>query len=223
MDELEQAKKAAGYKATAFIKDGMVVGLGSGTTAAFFIEKLSEKINQGLKVDVVSSSAGSKKLAEHFGLQVLDINEVSSIDVTVDGADEIDQNKNMIKGAGAAHVREKILASSSHEMIVIVDETKLVAKLGQRPLPVEILPYGHLFTQKKIEKLGFEGSWRKENSQLHITDNENYLFDIKLPSHEIKKFHEMLIDIPGVIDTGFFTNLAGRVIVGYKDGSSTVR
>ena len=222
----QDAKVAAGKKAAEWIESGMVVGLGSGSTAACFIHSLIERCRKGLRIKTVSSSRASADLAAKGGLEVLDINEVPRIDITVDGADEIDPKKRMIKGGGGAHTREKILASSSNEMVVIVDETKLVPSIGSKPLPIEVIFYGSPATRAKIEKLGHPGSWRlNEDGTLFITENGNLLFDLRFkpspPNPE--QIDEALRRIPGVIDTGFFFNLAGRVIIGYPDGQTQVR
>jgi ribose 5-phosphate isomerase A len=214
----ENGKKAAAKKAVSFIENKMIVGLGTGSTAAYFIQYLIEK---KLNIQVVASSQKSATLAKKGGLSLLDINEAPRIDLTVDGADEIDSKKRMIKGGGGAHVREKILACASGEMIVIIDETKVVSLLGKAKLPVEILRYGASITEKKIEALGMKGKWRlQEDGSLFITENGNFLFDIhfeKLLSHPEKE-HLALLQIPGVVDTGFFLGMAGRVIVGHSDG-----
>lgn len=223
---LEDAKKAAAKKAAEFIQSGMIVGLGSGSTSAYFIESLIDQAKKGLKIQTVASSRQSADLAKKGGLQVLDINSLPRIDITVDGADEIDPKKRMIKGGGGAHVREKILASSSHEMVVIVDESKLVPAIGKAKLPVEVLFYGSPATRMKIEQLGYQGKWRTSPDEtLYITENGNLIFDVQFPSppSNPEKDHEMLISLPGVIDTGFFFNLAGRVVIGYLDGRTEIK
>jgi ribose 5-phosphate isomerase A len=217
----EKAKDAAGKAAADLIESGMVVGLGTGTTATHFIRHLIERYKKGLQIRAVSSSTASLEQAKKGGIPICDINEVSRIDITVDGADEIDPQKRMIKGGGGAHVREKILASSSKEMIVIVDETKLVDRLGKRSLPVEILFYGFSATQRKLENLGYKGKWRKENDgSFFITENGNLIFDVELESPPLnpEHVHSQIIHLPGVLDTGFFFGLAGRVIIGFPDG-----
>ena len=224
MDRLE-AKKSAAKKAAEFLENGMIVGLGSGSTAAFFIEMLVARHKKGLRIQTVASSRHSADLARKGGIEVLDINSAPRIDLTVDGADEIDPKKRMIKGAGGAHLREKILASASREMVVIVDETKLVSALGKAPLPVEVLSYGSSFAKAKLETLGFTGKWRiQEDGTLFITESGNLLLDIQFPSPltSPEATEEKILAIPGVIDTGFFFHLAGRVIVGYSDGSAKV-
>jgi ribose 5-phosphate isomerase A len=224
---LEIAKRASGEKAATFIESGMIVGLGTGSTAAYFISALIMKYKQGLCIKAVASSHRSAEAAKAGGIPVFDINDVTHIDITVDGADEIDSHKRMIKGGGGAHVREKILASSSSEMVVIVDESKVVQTLGNTKLPIEILPYGSSFSRKKIEALGIKGKWRCSdaaslNQELFVTENGNFIFDIyfKSPIQDPEKMNEQILQIPGVVATGFFFKMAGRVIVGKSDGST---
>jgi ribose 5-phosphate isomerase A len=215
MDQ-EIAKKAAGDKAASFVRDGMIIGLGTGSTALYFIQAL---IAKKPSIQTVASSKASADLARKGGLVVLELNQVSHIDLTVDGADEIDAKKRMIKGGGGAHVREKILAFASREMVVIVDETKQVDTIGHTKLPIEILPYGSSFTKKKIDTLGFRTTWRPS----FVTDNGNMILDLffeKPPQHP-EKLHNELLHIPGVVDTGFFFGMAGRVIVGKSNGTSS--
>lgn len=220
------AKMAAGKKAAEWIENGMIVGLGTGSTADCFIRSLIERCKAGLRIKAVSSSRASTELAKKGGIEVLDINSVPRVDITVDGADEIDPKKRMIKGGGGAHVREKILASSSNEMVVVVDESKLVPSVGRGKLPVEIIFYGSPATRMKIEELGYQGKWRlNDDATLYITENGNLLFDITFdsPPRSPEEVHEEIHSIPGVIDTGFFFNLAGRVIVGYPDRKVEIR
>ncbi len=222
---LDNAKRAVGRAAAEYIQKGMIVGLGSGSTAAFFIERLIERCKEGLSIRAVSSSIASANLAQKGGIPVLDIDKIQEIDITVDGADEIDPQKRMIKGGGGAFVREKIVATMSREMIVIVDEKKLVQRLGKRKLPVEILPFAHLATAHHLTKLGYEGSFRKKpDGKPYITDNGNFIFDIQFPEllDKPEKEHELISRVPGVLATGFFFNLAGRVIVGFLDGQIVV-
>lgn len=220
---LDLAKKAAGYKALEWIQDQMVVGLGTGSTTAYFIEALISACKKGLKVHAVASSKKSQELATCGGILVHDLNEVSQVDITVDGADEIDAKRQMIKGGGGAHVREKILAMASHKVLIIVDETKVVSSIGHTKLPVEIIPYGAKMTEKKIQQLGFQGAWRLDSKEnLFITDNQNLILDIyfQKPPESPEKIHESLKTIAGVVETGFFFHLAHQVVVGRRDGST---
>lgn len=222
---IEIAKKSAAKQALELIKDGMTVGLGSGTTAHYFIEYLIEKYKKGLKIQALASSLASEKLAKSGGIPLLDVYQTISIDLTVDGADEIDPSKKMIKGGGGALVREKIMAAMSKEMVVIIDETKQVPQLGKVKLPVEIIPYGCESTRHHLEKLGYKGAWRKDNTgSLYVTDNANLILDIHFerPRENPEKDQAQILQVPGVVDTGFFFNLAGRVIVGHLNGSIKV-
>lgn len=219
-------KKAVGYKAAEFVQQGMLVGLGTGSTAYYFIERLSQRIQEGLKIHAVASSERSFQQAKENGVPMLDIDEISSLDLTVDGADEIDPQKRMIKGGGGALVREKIAAAMSREMIVIVDETKLVPSLGKCKLPVEVIPFAKNATFRHIAKAGYLGEFRKKpDGSLYLTDNGNLIIDIHFEKlrDAPEKDHETLIHIPGVVDTGFFFNLAGRVLVGFNDGQVVVK
>ncbi|OGN56416.1 MAG: ribose 5-phosphate isomerase A [Chlamydiae bacterium RIFCSPHIGHO2_12_FULL_44_59] len=221
----EVGKMAASEKAVDLIESGMIVGLGSGTTAAKFIQFLIQKAKEGLRIQAVASSRTSWELATRGGIEVLDINSVPRIDLTVDGADEIDSLKRMIKGGGGAHVREKILASSSNEMVVIIDESKRVRQIGTKKLPIEVLFFGSPATRAKIENLGYSGRWRlNADETFYVTENGNLLFDLSFdrPPEVPEALHDLLIHIPGVVDTGFFFNLAGRVIIGHEDGRVTV-
>jgi ribose 5-phosphate isomerase A len=221
---MEIGKKAAGEKAATIIEDGMVVGLGTGSTTAYFIQAL---IKKRLRIKTVASSNRSAEIAKAGGLHVLEIDEVDHIDITVDGADEIDHQKRLIKGGGGAHVREKILACASSEMIVIADENKVVRHLGKTKLPIEILPYGHNFAKLKIESLGYVGSWRVADptnlvQELYVTDNGNFILDIHFPNllKNPEEVHASLLEIPGVVDTGFFFNIAKSAIIGKSDGTT---
>jgi ribose 5-phosphate isomerase A len=220
-----KGKKVAAYRAAEFIQDGMIVGLGTGSTAAFFIEALSLRYKTGLMLEgVVPSSKRSAELARLSSLPVRNLNDVDRIDITVDGADEIDSLKRMIKGGGGAHMREKILAFCSKEMVVIVDESKIVSTVGMTKLPIEILPFGATKTGTNLETLGYEGHWRAEDEVRFITENGNYIYDIpfKTPPLEPERLDQQILRIPGVLETGFFFNLAGRVVIGYENGSVSI-
>lgn len=218
--DLKNSKIAAANAALTFLKPNMIIGLGTGSTSEFFIEALGKLVKSGLKIKGVASSISSYLLARSFGIEMLEDSEVVKIDLTVDGADEIDTYKQMIKGGGGALLREKILAASSHEMIVIVDETKLVSKLGKFPLPVEIAKFGYLSTLKLIEEAGFFPSLRNKAGVFFSTDNGNLIADLKFKEFII---NPQVVDaklkiIPGVLETGLFLNLAKRVIIGREDG-----
>lgn len=223
---IDTAKKAAGEKAATLIQNDMVVGLGTGSTVFYFIESLIKRCAQGLKIRAVASSIHSLEQAKAGGVPLIEINKITAIDLTVDGADEIDPEKQMIKGGGGALLREKIVATMSREMVVIVDETKCVSRLGKQKLPIEILPFGHSSTVHKLNQLGYRGHLRTTPKNTpYITDNGNYIYDVQLDptrAHPLED-HEQMKRIPGVLETGFFFNLADRVIIGFLDGRVIVQ
>jgi len=223
---IEAIKKAVGEVAASLVESKMTIGLGSGTTAHHFIQSLIARCQKGLSISAVASSKESQLLAKKGGIPLLEINAVSHLDLTIDGADQIDHEKQMIKGKGGALVREKILAHMSRELIVIVDETKLVPHLGKGILPVEIIPFGIRATEHHLEKLGYSGKWRKIDQHIfYTTDNGNYILDIHLEieSNDPRSAHEKISNVPGVVDTGFFFDVVGRVIVGFFDGQVVMR
>jgi ribose 5-phosphate isomerase A len=216
-----EAKKAAGQAAARFIQDGMQVGLGTGSTAAFFIEALGQRCKQGLQITAIATSLQSAHEAQLAGIPLIDDQTISYLDVAIDGADEIDHHKNMIKGGGGALLREKLIAKASKEFIAIVDETKLVDRLGAFPLPVEISSFAYLTTLKRMEENGYHGKLRlNRDEKIYRTDNGNYIVDIQFsqlitdPEAEDARLRR----ITGVLETGLFYKMAKRVIVGYLDG-----
>ncbi len=218
---IQNAKKAAGQAAVDLIEDGMVVGLGTGSTATYFIEELAKKCKEGLKIKGIASSRQTQHLAESLRIPLIDPDTLTITDIDVDGADEIDLQKNMIKGGGGALLREKILAQASKEMVVVVDETKLVKNIGLFPLAIEILSFGYRSTIERIKERGYRGILRLERDKsIYLTDNKNYIVDIHLdqPITNPKKIEDDLKSIAGVLETGLFFNVAKRVIVGYEDG-----
>ena len=228
MEQLTQnaIKRALGEQAATFVEDGMLVGLGTGSTSAFFIDSLIKRCQSGLKITAVATSARSQEQARQGGIPIYDTDRISELDLTIDGADEIDPRNRMIKGGGGALVREKILASSSKKMLAIVDESKLVDVLGKFGLPIEIVPFCYLAALTKIRKLGYDGKMRYLPDGSHYrTDNGNLIFDVHTPLtfSSPEESHERLACLPGVVDTGFFFNLPVQVLVGYKSGRVALR
>lgn len=222
----EAIKKAVGYKAAEFVENGMQIGIGTGTTVFYFIERLVQRCREGLKIHALPSSESSRRLAESGNIPLLEDNQTIALDLTVDGADEMDPMKRMIKGGGGALIREKIIAAMSREMVVIIEEKKLVPSLGRCKLPVEVIPFAKKATLHHIFKAGYRGEFRKKpDSSPFLTDNGNLIIDVHFesPRETPEVDHEILIHIPGVIDTGFFFNLAGRVVVGFADGQVIVK
>lgn len=223
---IAEAKKAAAKAALDFIEDGMIVGLGTGSTASYFIDLLGLKCKEGLRVHAIATSQQSAKQALTVGIPLLDEQSVTKIDIGVDGADEIDHHKNITKGGGGALLREKLVACASQQWTVIIDETKLVDHLGAFPLPVEIAKFAYQTTLNRLLEAGYKGTMRlKRDKSLYITDNENYIFDIQFEKPILNPEEEQLklVQIPGVLETGFFLNLAQRIIVGYEDGCVKIR
>lgn len=222
IEEKKQAeiKRMLGAKAAMFVQDGMCVGLGTGSTATYFIESLIERVRVGLSISAVASSNASLKQAQKGGIPTSDFSQITSIDLTVDGADEVDPQKRLIKGKGGALTREKIVAAASKRTLIIVDASKMVQTLGRVGLPIEILPFGYRFTLQHLQKAGYEGTLRLQGTTPYVTDNGNYIYDIHTPQcfNNPEASHHSIIEIPGVIETGFFFNLASSILIGYPNG-----
>jgi len=216
-------KKAAAEKAVNdYVKDGMTVGLGTGSTAYFAIKRVGELVKQGYDLKCVTTSSASECLAQEFGIKTADLNDIDSIDVTIDGADEVDPKMNLIKGLGGALLREKIVAAASQSEVIVVDESKIVKKLGTKaPLPVEVLRFGHTRTAYGLKRQGCEPVLRKNGSEPFITDGGNYIYDCRFPDGIDNPFFlQSAVDtIPGVIECGLFLNMTSAVIVAHSDGS----
>lgn len=223
---LEDAKRAAGKAAASLIQNGMKIGLGTGTTAIYFMESLMERCrHEQLNIQGFPSSISTEKFAREIGIPLCDENLTTSLDIAVDGADEVDPQKRLIKGAGGALLREKIIATMSKEMIVIIDGSKQVEKLGGCLLPLEITPFAHQATLQKIRELGFDASLRRQkDNDLYITDNGNYIAEIKFADRcdSPEKDQAILSNIPGVVETGFFFGLAKKIIIGQPDGTVNI-
>ncbi len=214
-------KEQVGKRAVDFIEDGMIVGLGTGSTVYYLVEALAEKIKEeGISIQCVTTSIRTKEHAESLGIKISDLDEVPYIDLTIDGADEVDPDFNGIKGGGAAHLYEKIVASNSKRNIWIVDESKMVDQLGAFPLPVEVVKYGSGKLFNKLEKEGLNPSWRldDEGNKL-LTDDNNYVIDLNLGTiTNIGPLASKLNAYTGIIEHGLFIGITDMVIVGYLDG-----
>ncbi|HTN06211.1 ribose-5-phosphate isomerase RpiA [Agriterribacter sp.] len=214
------AKQAAAYKAVGHIKDRMIVGLGTGSTAYWAIQYLAEKVKQGLQVTAVATSAETEKIALQCGITIVALDTVDHIDMDIDGADEIDDRMNLVKGGGGALLREKIVAAASREFIVIAGNNKRVDVLGKFPLPVEIIPFGWQHTARQLALLGCGTSLREKDAKIFITDSGNYILDCHFDSiPEPAVLEQRINNIPGVVDNGLFVKMATRVILGCDDGT----
>ncbi|TMU88289.1 ribose-5-phosphate isomerase RpiA [Bacillus sp. BHET2] len=212
-------KKAAGEKAVDYIQDGMTIGLGSGSTVYWTIQKLGELVSQGLQISAIPSSAETERLARQFGIPLTTFSEVDHLDLSIDGADEVDSDYNLIKGGGGALVREKFVDAFTNKFIVVIDESKLVNKLGAFPLPVEVVPFGWEMTSTQLAKFGCAPILRMKEGEVFISDNGNYIVDCQFSSIENpSSLHIELKQLLGVIETGLFTGMTNMVLVGKKDG-----
>lgn len=213
-------KQLAGEQATAYVEDGMVVGLGTGSTAYFAIRKLGERLRQGLRFRGLPTSERSRALAVEEGIPLLGFSEISQVDLTIDGADEVDPAFNLIKGGGGALLREKIVASITGTEIIVVDEAKPVDHLGTFPLPVEIVPFGWQATQRRLKDLDCRPRIRQQGDVPFETDNGNWILDCGFGRIEDPPDLEArIVAICGVVECGLFTGLVHRLIIGKADGS----
>lgn len=212
-------KQLAAEKSVDFIEDGMILGLGTGSTVNYMIPALAARIKKGLTIKAVATSKLTHQLAASSGIPVVDLELVDKIDLTIDGADEVDMELNGIKGGGAALLYEKIVANYSAKNIWIVDSTKIVDKLGRFPLPVEVIPFGSNLLFSKFEKKKFKPAFRKIEGNNLITDGGHFLIDLNLEKiDDPKGFEEKLKTYPGVVEVGLFVGIADIVIVGKDDG-----
>jgi len=215
-------KQLAAEKSIEFIKDGMIVGLGTGSTVFFLVNKLAELVKQGLNITCVSTSSQTSELAKSLGIKILNLNDVHQIDLTIDGADEVDKNLNGIKGGGGALLYEKIVAKASKKVIWIVDSSKFVEKLGRFPLPVEIISFGSKQLFNRFDELGFSPQIRKNGNNNFITDSGNLIVDLHLNEIDDAIILERQIKLMhGVVEVGLFNNIADTVIVG-KEKSTEI-
>ena len=197
----DELKKAAGIKAAQLVEDGMIVGLGTGSTVRFFVDELGRRVQEeGLKFTGVTTSVRTKEQAEGYGITIVDVDDVDRIDVTVDGADEVDDHFDGIKGGGAALLWEKIVATNSNKIVWIVDESKVVSTIGKFPLPVEVIPFG-------------------ADGEPVRTDEKNFVVDLHMERIDNpQELAEDLIHTVGVVEHGLFLNMVDTVIVGDENG-----
>ena len=214
-------KQRSAEAACEYVKDGMIVGLGTGSTAEFAVKKIGELVRNGLSIRGIPTSDATKILAEREGIPLIDFSETMFIDLTIDGADEIDANLNMIKGGGAALLREKIVASASREEIIIVSVSKLVQQLGAFPLPVEVIPFGWQVVFNQLESLQGNPELRLKQGQPSVTDQGNFIVDCHFRKIENpEQLEQHLNMIPGVVENGLFINLCTRMIM--ADGENII-
>lgn len=223
--EREELKKLAGEKAVKHINDGMIIGLGTGSTIEYTLKKLGELVSEGLDIKGVPTSIHTKRIAKQEQIPLTDLEDYPELDITIDGADEVDSFLNLIKGGGGALTREKIIAFNSKKVIIVVDDSKIVKALGiDFPLPVEVIKYAWTSTKKRLEEFDCTVELRKiMQDEPYITDNGNYILDCEFERIEDPEQLEIDINcIPGVVENGLFIGLVDQVIVGGKQGISTL-
>ncbi|WP_417719851.1 ribose-5-phosphate isomerase RpiA [Salipiger sp.] len=232
LSPIDKAKFVAAKRAAEFVEDGMRVGLGTGSTAAWLVRCLGEMVrDDGLRIRGVPTSTRTAELARSVGIEVISLDEARWLDLTIDGADEFDAELNLIKGGGGALLQEKIVATASDQMIVIADAAKEVENLGAFPLPVEVIPFGWTATQTLLEEalvsmdvLGRKSTLRMNGEAPFVTDEGNHILDLHLSRiGNARQLALILNQIPGVVENGLFIDICDQVVIGYGDGRVEVR
>ena len=229
--KINSGKKIAATKSMEFIDPEKIIGLGTGSTVNYLINKIHETfILNGQSITAVSTSTETTDLASSLGINIIDLDQVDELNVVIDGADEVDPENNLIKGGGGALLMEKIVASCSKQLIIIVDSSKLVSNLGKFPLPVEVVQFGSERIKVAVERflisLGYQMpkvTFRRSASNKYVTDQQNYILDLHL--NEIldpKTLSYGLLQIVGVVEVGLFIDMASKIIIGNDDGSCKV-
>jgi ribose 5-phosphate isomerase A len=221
----DQWKQLAGTTAATLIEDGMVVGLGTGSTAAYLVKALAERMRAGLRiVGAISSSIATRDLAASLDIPLTTLDDHPQIDIYIDGADEIDPQLNLIKGAGGALLREKILASCSQRFVVVADHTKRVDQLGRGPLPVEVIPLAVTPVARRLSELGAQPRLRQVAGKTFVTDNSNVILDCTFAQgiNDAAVLNESLHKIVGVVEDGLFIGMTHQAIIGGPDGVTTL-
>ena len=226
INDTDSYKQQVGRAAAALVEDGMVIGLGTGTTAAFLVRALAERIHEGLRiVGAVPTSQTTAQLASSLGIPLVSLETYPELDLALDGADEIDPQLNLIKGGGGALLREKIVASSAHRFVVIGDASKLVPRLGTHfALPVEVVPFALGPVRLRLQALGASIAPRLRANQLFVTDNQNYILDCRFPAGltDLPALQERIRSIVGVVEHGLFLGMAQQALVAGPRGLVTL-
>ena len=232
LSPIDKAKFVAAKRAAQYVEDGMRVGLGTGSTAAWLVRCLGEMVREdGLRIKGVPTSSRTAALARDVGIDVISLDEAKWLDLTIDGADEFDGELNLIKGGGGALLQEKIVATASDQMIVIADVGKEVETLGAFPLPIEVIPFGWQATQALVEEtlismdvLGRKTTLRMNGDTPFVTDEGNHILDLHLGRIGNPRQMSMVINqMPGVVENGLFIDICDIVVIGYGDGKVEVR
>jgi ribose 5-phosphate isomerase A len=216
---MKSKKLQAAKRAVEYVQDGMVLGLGTGSTTKLAVEEISKLVKEGYDLVGIPTSLETERQARSLGIPLTTLDQVEAIDLTIDGADEVDPDVNLIKGLGGALLREKIVAYHSKQEIIIVDDSKMVDVLGVRtPLPVEVAQFSHIRTKSTLEDLGCKATLRGGSTPF-TTDNGNFIYDCKFSAIEDPAgLESKLNSIPGVLENGLFLGLANCVVIGTDDG-----
>lgn len=221
MSDAATGKRAAAFAAADLVADGTTIGLGTGSTFAFVLERLAQRVRQdGLRVRGVATSQATTDLAGRLGIPVVPLDDIDRLDLAIDGADEVDPQKHLIKGGGGAHLRERLVATAARELVVVVDAGKLVPVLGRAfPLPVEVVPFGWRHTMRRVAATGCEPVRRERDGMPFVSDNGNFVLDCRYGGIADPAALQRTLDaVPGVVDHGLFVGMAGRVVIGNADG-----
>lgn len=218
--DLEALKRLAAEKAVEAVEPGMVLGLGTGSTVYYALLKLGQNVRNGLGIIGIPTSIQTADIAQHEGIKLSDLATYPELDLTIDGADEIDPDLNLIKGLGGALVREKITVAASNRLIIIADQTKVVPHLGSKsPLPVEVVQFGWEVTRNRLSQLCSRVVQRQNREVAYITDNGNYILDCYFERIDNPAQAEVEINnLPGVVENGLFINRAEQAIIATQDG-----
>ena len=210
----DQEKEAAARSSLRFVKDGQVVGIGTGSTAAYFIKLLAEKVKAGLHIRGIPTSIRSRDLAQSLGIPLITLDDCQQIDVTVDGADEVDPQLRLIKGGGGAMLREKIIASATKQLVIVADASKQVPVLGKFPVPVEVIRFAQALVAKRITALGADVQLRRGlDGQPFLTDENNHILDCRFGKIEdVSGLARQLSDMPGIVEHGLFIGMASMAL-----------
>ncbi len=231
LSPIETAKYVAAKRAGEMVEDGMKVGLGTGSTAAWLVKCLGQRVrDEGLRITGVPTSTRTGELAREVGINVVSLEEARWLDLTIDGADEFDPELTLIKGGGGAHLQEKIVATASDRMVVIADTSKRVAKLGAFPLPLEVIPFGWQATKALVEEMlismgapSHKTMLRMNGDEPFVTDEGNRILDLHLGEIDNPRNLSMVMNqIPGVVENGLFIDICDAVVIGHSDGSVEV-
>ncbi|ETA49773.1 ribose-5-phosphate isomerase RpiA [Ponticoccus alexandrii] len=232
LSPIDKAKFVAAKRAAEFVESGMRVGLGTGSTAAWLVRCLGEKVREeGLRFRGVPTSTRTADLAREVGIEVISLDEAKWLDITIDGADEFDSDLSLIKGGGGALLQEKIVATASDQMVVIADAAKEVESLGNFPLPVEVIPFGWQTSQALIEEMlvsmdvmGRKATLRMNGERPYMTDEGNHILDLHLGRiGNARQLAMVLNQVPGVVENGLFIDICDQVVIGFGDGRVETR